>query len=118
MAIRTTIDAGRLNRRVVFKKPVSSLNNEGGQEVTYSPEVTTLAFVTKFIQSRATEAENTALTDAFDFYIRWNDARSEIDKDWLIEYKGNDYVIHLIETIDQEPRFLRFTAKSRGTSIS
>jgi SPP1 family predicted phage head-tail adaptor len=117
MAVTKTISAGLINKPVIFKQPTSSLNNEGGDEVEYSTGITTRAFVTRFNEFRATEANVTSLIGAFDFYIRYRSAADAVNKDWLIEYRGEDYVIHAIELIDQEQRFYRFTAKSKGTAV-
>jgi SPP1 family predicted phage head-tail adaptor len=118
MAITKTIPAGLINKPVIFKQPTITQNNEGGQEVEYSTGLETRAHVTKFNQFRGTEANVTALIGARDFYIRYRAAADAVNKDWLIEYKGEDYVIHEIEPLDQEERFIRFTAKSKGTSLS
>lgn len=117
MAVTQTIPAGLINKSVIFKQPTSSLNDEGGQEVSYSTGFETRAYVTRFNQFRGTEANVTALIGALDFNIRYREAAEEVNKDWLIEYKGFDYVIHEIEPLDQENRFIRFTAKSKGTAV-
>jgi hypothetical protein len=117
MAITKTIPAGLINKPVIFKSPTITVNNEGGQEVEYETGLETRAHVERFNQYRGTEANVTALIGALDFTIRYREAAEVIDKDWLIEYKGNDYVIHNIEPLDQEQRFLRFTAKSKGTAV-
>lgn len=111
------VDAGDLNRRVVFKQPTSSLNDEGGTEITYAAAFETWANVKKFNQYRTTEAGADVLIGSLDFTIRWSGAREAITKDWLIEYDGEDYVIHQIEHLDQDQRFIRFTARSRGTAV-
>lgn len=118
MAITKTIPAGLINKAVIFKQPTITTNNEGGQEVEYSTGIETRAHVERFNQYRATEANVTALIGALDFYIRYREAAEAINKDWLIEFKGVDYVIHVIELLDYEDRFYRFTAKSKGTSLS
>lgn len=112
MAVKTS--SGELNRKVVFKQPVSSLNDEGGQERSFTTAFSTFAKVGRFNQFRSTEANVTDLTSALDFSIRWSQSRESITKDWLIEYNGADYTIHLIEFVDQQKQFIRFTAKTKG----
>lgn len=108
------IHTGELKHQVVFKQPTSSLNDEGGREVTYTTSITTWAKVDKFNQYRTTEAMADDLIGSLDFYIRYSADRSAINKDWRIEYKGEDYIIHQIELVEQKEMFLRFTAKGSG----
>jgi SPP1 family predicted phage head-tail adaptor len=108
--------SGELRHKVVFKQPVSSLNNEGGEEVDYSDAITTFARVDKFNQFRTTEAMADKLSGSLDFTIRHSIDREAIGKDWLILYRGNNYVIHQIEHLEQKQKFIRFTAKSTGVN--
>jgi head-tail adaptor len=108
-----TISAGDLKHKVVFKQPNSSLNDEAGEVRTYTAQVTTWAYVTAYKEHRDTDAASTVLARALDFYVRYSAANSAITKDWLIEYKADDYVIHQIELIEQDKNFLRFTGKVR-----
>lgn len=112
-----TISSGELRKKVVFKQPVSSLNDEGGQERIFTTAFETFAKVDKFNQFRGTEANVTDLTSALDFYIRWAATREAVNKDWLIEYNGEDYVIHQIEPVEQKQKFIRFTGKSTGNAV-
>jgi SPP1 family predicted phage head-tail adaptor len=111
MAVSKTIPAGLLNKPITFKQPSSLKNDEGGVENTYSEYLTTRAYVEGFNQYRTTEADAAGLIGAKDFYIRWSLDRETINKDFLIEYKGLDWTIHKIETIEEKQKFLRFTAK-------
>jgi SPP1 family predicted phage head-tail adaptor len=114
MAVK--IHSGELKHKVVFKQPTSSLNDEAGAEKSYDPPastITTWAKVSSVNQFRATEAYQTALVDTLDFFVRHSTDREAITKDWLITYKGQDYTIHEIEELNQEERFIRFTAKVR-----
>lgn len=110
MAVEIT--SGKLKHKIVFKQPSSSLNDEGGKENTYTDQITTRAQVERFNQYRTTE-DATTLIGALDFYVRYSVDRSAINKTWLIEYRGKDYTIHLIEPIEQKENFLRFTAKAK-----
>lgn len=105
------ISTGQLKHKVVFKQPASSLNDRGEKEKTFSNVLEVFARVDRFNQFRGVEGNDTTLVGALDFYIRYAANRAQINKDWLIEYKGEDYTIHLIEPINQEQMFLRFTAK-------
>jgi head-tail adaptor len=108
------IHSGELRHKVVFRQPTSSLNDEGGIERTYSDQIATFAKVEKFNQHRTTEAFADVLAGALDFTIRWSSANEAINKDWLIRYQGKDWVIHLIEPLEQKTKFIRFTAKANG----
>lgn len=108
------ISAGDLKHNVVFKEPTSSLNDEGGQEVSHAAEITTRAAVFPISEHRITEANVTTLIGAKDFYVRYSVSRSAINKDWLLTYNGEDYTIHSIDNIDEEKEFIRFTAKTRS----
>lgn len=108
-----TINSGDLKHKVVFKQPVSSLNDEGGEEKTFSSQITTWAKVEAFKQNRLVDADVTVLAGALDFYIRSSIAARAVNKDWLIEYKAEDYTIHQVEDIEQKENFIRFTAKVR-----
>jgi hypothetical protein len=88
-------------------------NDEGGKRKTYIPFIETRAYVEGFNQYRTTEAEAAVLIGALDFYVRWSIDREAITKDFLINYKGKDYTIHKIESIEQKEKFLRFTAKAK-----
>jgi hypothetical protein len=88
-------------------------NDEGGKRKTYIPFLQTRAYVEGFNQYRTTEAEAAVLIGALDFYVRWSIDREAITKDFLIAYKGKDFTIHKIESIEQKERFLRFTAKAK-----
>src|SRR6476660_8981865 len=111
------IRTGDLRRKVLFKEPTSSLNDEQGIELSYDPPASTLnpwAAIRNIDVRRITEANQTFLVGAKDFYIRWSNAAEAITKDWLIEYKNQDWVIAEIEQINEEDRFIRFTAKTRS----
>jgi SPP1 family predicted phage head-tail adaptor len=109
----TAVTTGDLRHRVVFKQPNSSLNDEGGEEKTFTTVITTWAKVTAFKQNRVVDADTTVLAGSLDFYIRYNSNTAEINKDWLLQYESDDYTIHLIEPIDQLKNFIRITAKAR-----
>jgi SPP1 family predicted phage head-tail adaptor len=113
MAVNKTIPAGLLNKPITFKQPSSLKNDEGGLEKTPAPYLSTRAYVEGFNQYRTTEAEAVTLIGALDFYVRWASDREAINKDYLINYKGQDYTIHKIESIEQKEKFLRFTAKAK-----
>jgi SPP1 family predicted phage head-tail adaptor len=111
MAVK--LNTGDLKHRVVFKQPTSSLNDELGEERTYATAFTVWAAVRNFNQFRTTEANATELIGSLDFYVRYSSQVENVTKDWLLEYKAEDYTIHEIENVDQENVFFRFTAKVR-----
>jgi SPP1 family predicted phage head-tail adaptor len=109
-----TVTSGDLKHKVVFKQPVSSLNDEQGIELSYPTDtIITWAAVRNIDVRRLTEASQTILADSKDFYVRWSSANEGITKDWLLVYKGDNYTISETEPINEEMKFIRFTAKTR-----
>lgn len=108
-----SITSADLRHKVVFKQPTSSLNDEAGIEKTFATALTTWAAVRGVSSSRVTEANSNYLVDGLDFYVRYSSQIEPVTKDWLIEYKAENYTIHEIVVMDQENRFVRFTAKVR-----
>lgn len=109
------ISSGDLTERVVFKQPVSSLNDEGGIERDYSTPVTTLttwAMVERFNIKKTSEALSESLVGSLDFYVRESSAKDAITKDWIITYNGEDYTISEIDPFAVDDH-IRFTAKVR-----
>ena len=109
MAVK--IHSGMLNKSVVFKQPISSLNNEGGEVITHEPEITTRACVVEAGRFRRTQLGQTYAVGEKDFYVRYASDRAAIKTDWLIEYKSQDYVINEIEQVEEKEVFIRFTGK-------
>ena len=107
------ISSGELKHKIVFKQPSSLKNDEGGIRKTYTTFLETWAKVDRFNQYRTTEAEAAVLIGALDFYVRHSTDREQITKDFLINYRNQDYTIHKIERIEQKEKFLRFTAKAK-----
>ena len=93
-----------MRHKVLFKLPSTSQNDEGGIEVdTYTTTITTWAFVREVNQARAVEITGSALLHTKEIYIRWAEARDVITKDWLVTYRGEDYVIHEKEYLHVHP---------------
>lgn len=114
MAVEIT--SGDLKYKVLFKQPVSSLNDEGGKEFSFSPPASTIeknAAVRNASNNRATEARATALSEALDIFVRYSASMDVVTKDSLITYNSEDYVIHQIEHVDQRKEWIRYTAKVR-----
>lgn len=114
ISVNGEITSGDLRHKVVFKQPASSLNDQKEKIITYSNAITTWAKVERFNQYRTTEAEAAALIGSLDFYVRYSVERSAISKEWLINYRSQDYTIHQIELVEQRESFLRFTAKVKS----
>lgn len=106
------VTSGELKHKVVFKQPTSSLNDEGGNEVSYpSNTITTWALVRNFNQNRSQDPAGASLVGALDFFIRYSQTNDTITKDWLLVYGGDEYTIHRIEPLDQQKNFILITAK-------
>jgi SPP1 family predicted phage head-tail adaptor len=107
------IKTADLRHKVILKKPgTKTKNNEGGlQYGPYTEVMVTFAAIKEISQSRVNEANATALLNSKDFFIRWSTPWEEIDKDWIISYKGEDYIIHEVENMEEKNLFFRITAK-------
>jgi head-tail adaptor len=106
------IKSGDLVHKVTIKRPVSSLNNEGGRQLTYETAFETFAAVRNPSMYRATDAAGTTLVGTKDFYIRYSAERSLIGKEWLINYETKDYIVHEVENIDQRKWYIKFKARN------
>jgi SPP1 family predicted phage head-tail adaptor len=89
---------GEYNRRVIFKEPTITVNDEAGQEVSYATAFTTWGKIKRTNQFRALEANVTTLIDSDTLTVRYAANRLEVDKDWLVNYDGKDHVIHSINS--------------------
>ena len=98
---------GELNRKVFFKKPTTTVNDEGGQEKTYVAELSSIpAKIKRNNQLRALEAGATVLINSDTVTIRNANNRDQIDKDWLVTYDSKDHVIHSIDATDAQVKFI------------
>ncbi len=98
---------GELNRKVNFKKPTESTNDEGGRENTYVAELTSIpAKIKRNNQLRALEASATVLINSDTVTIRNAANRDQIDKDWLVTYDSKDHVIHSINQDEVQVVFI------------
>ena len=98
---------GELNRKVNFKKPTESVNDEGGRENTYVAELTSIpAKIKRNNQLRALEAGAVALINSDTVTIRNAENRDQITKDWLVTYSGKDHVIHSINADEVQVVFI------------
>lgn len=91
------VDSGQYNRKVIFKKPTTTVNDEGGQSAAYANELTVWAKIKRNNQVRALEANATALINSDTLIIRNADDRPQINKNWLVNYDSKDHVIHSID---------------------
>lgn len=91
-------NAGDYNRKVVFKAPTITQNNQGGEKTTYEDQITTWAKIKRTNQFRALEAGSAALIDSDTLIVRNSLDREAINKDWLVNYDNKDHVIHSINS--------------------
>ena len=109
-----SIHSGDLRYRIQLKSPTETKNEEGGVERTYTTQITTFAAIRGINTRRLNEAAATALLHSKDFFIRWTEERQDqITKDWILVYNGATYLIHEMENIDEDGRFIRITARSK-----
>lgn len=99
--------SGQLNRKVHFKKPTMSVNDEGGPERTYVAELSSIpAKIKRNNQIRAFEASATVLINSDTVTIRNANNRDQINKEWLVTYDSKDHVIHSIDATPEEVKFI------------
>jgi SPP1 family predicted phage head-tail adaptor len=99
--------SGELNRKVNFKKPTESINDEGGRENTYVAELTSIpAKIKRNNQLRALEAGAVALINSDTVTIRNSANRDQITKEWLVTYDSKDHVIHSMDREDEQVKFI------------
>ena len=99
--------AGELNRKVNFKKPTESVNDEGGRENTYVAELTSIpAKIKRNNQHKALEAGATVLINSDTVTIRNSENRDQINKEWLVTYDSKDHVIHSINQDEVQVVFI------------
>jgi head-tail adaptor len=99
--------AGELNKKVYFKKPTQTVNDEGGIESTYVAELSSIpAKIKRNNQIRAFEAASEALINSDTVTVRNAANRDQINKDWLVTYDSKDHVIHSISATDEDVVFI------------
>lgn len=114
MAVK--IHSGMFNKRVVFKQPIETKNNEGGREIAYpTSTITTWAYVKPINQVRALEADSTALIGSMKVGVRYRANTAVITKDWLLVIDGVEHVLHSHERVNYEKDVIEFIAKSKTT---
>lgn len=111
MAVKIT--AGELKRSVVLKRPTITRNSEGGKEPSYTDVVTVRAKIDG--TSERLQALAPALLDTDTVYFRYAEDRKDIGILWLLNYNGQDHVIHSVEFLGTEKNsFLKVICKARG----
>ena len=90
---RMKLGAGDFKKKVAFKQPTETQNEEGGTEKDFVTSITTWAAEKTWSQARAVEVGNVDLVNTKIIYIRYAQARAVIDKDWLVEMDGKRYTI-------------------------
>jgi SPP1 family predicted phage head-tail adaptor len=69
-------------------RPEVIINDEGGREKTFLPEVITKGSVDRLNQARILEAGADALLDTEKVVLRFTKERANITKEWEVEYFG------------------------------
>lgn len=96
---------------IIFKQNTGTTNDEGGLEESYTNVLTTVAAVNPISQSRLIEAGIDLIIDANEVIVR-NIDLDGINKDWIVEYDGNNHTIHSIKTFGLNRRqWLRLITK-------
>ena len=108
------INAGELNRQVVFKLPTSTRNSEGSKENAYAALPAVKAKIEQTNQQRALEVAP-VLVGTDKIYVRYSSLTKDVTKDWLVNYDSKDHVIHTIEFEGlQNKQFIKLIVKSNG----
>jgi SPP1 family predicted phage head-tail adaptor len=98
---------GELNRKVHFKKPTTTQNDQGGVENTYVAELSSIpAKIKRNNQLRALEAGAIVLINSDTVTIRNSTNRDQITKEWLVTYDSKDHVIHSMDREDEQVKFI------------
>lgn len=109
--------SGDYNRKVLFKVPTVTQNDEAGEVTTYADGIETWAKIKRNNQYRALEAGSDALIDSDTVTIRNAANRQDINKDWLMNYDGKDHVIHSIDR-ETEKTEIRFIVKAKDVPVT
>jgi hypothetical protein len=109
MAVK--INSGDLIHSVVFKQPVSSLNEQRETERTYSPVFTLNC--AKFLHSGGivVEANSTAFNKQITFYARWMPSTQLVAKTWHLVNEGQEYLIDDIDKVTYYKQYIKLTVK-------
>ena len=108
------LSAGDFKKKVVFKKPTTVKNSEGGMENDYSAEILTWAAEREVDQKRVMEAGGTAFSDTRLMYVRYSAAREAIKDNWLLEIDGIDYTINSRVVVTESGlKVFEITAKAK-----
>jgi hypothetical protein len=101
------------NRKVIFKAPVVTPDDQGGRDVTYPANtLETWADIKRTNQYRALEANATALIDSDVLTIRYADGRELLGKDHIVVYDSKEHVIHSIKVIGRKE--IEFIVKAKS----
>lgn len=104
---------GELNRRIKFKIPVTTKSDSGGVKTTYEDKISVWAKWERISGFRDQNGNFVLLDTTFRVTVRYNIITSAIRKECLIEYQGEDYVIHQIDDIKQRHEFIQFIVHKR-----
>lgn len=108
--------SGDYNRKVTFKQPEITQNDQGGESTTYEEFLTTWAKIKRNNQYRALEAGSATLIDSDTVKIRKAANREAINLDWLVNYDGKDHVIHSIDS-ETEITEIWFIVKAKDAPV-
>jgi SPP1 family predicted phage head-tail adaptor len=84
---------GEFKKKVIFKKPSTVRNNEGGIEKGFTDEILTWAAERKIDARRVMEAGGTAQADTRLLYVKYAAGRDAINNTWLLEIDGMEHTI-------------------------
>lgn len=107
-----TITIGKLDKRLLFKQPLTATNEEGGIETTFTDAFTTWAFVREVKEFRKSDATGTSLESTKEFYIRYCERNKSISKDWQVVYNSKQYTLHEVSNVDEDHNYIKLTTKA------
>lgn len=107
------IASGDFRTRVTLYSPTTVKDDGGGTEIGHTVAFSTNAAERRIDQKRVAESGGTMLLDTRLMYLRYDESRSVINKDWLIEIGGSKYTIHAKPlVVDSGLRCLEIICKS------
>lgn len=107
------ITIGMMDKRVTLRVPSVSTNESYGQYTSYTDGQKVWAYVRKKRTYRNLEANIDGMEDTNEFFVKKSIVTDPITKDWMLQYRGQDYSINAIELVKEQTFMYRIEATGR-----